>query len=48
MTGTIFIVGCGDIGRRVARQYLDEGASVSALARSPEKAAALRLSASGR
>ena len=41
MTGTIFIVGCGDIGRRVARQYLDEGASVSALVRTPEKAAAL-------
>lgn len=33
----IVIVGCGDIGRRVARQYLEEGASVSALIRSPEK-----------
>jgi len=41
MTGTIFIVGCGDIGRRVAQRYLEEGASVSALVRSPEQAAAL-------
>jgi len=37
----VFIVGCGDIGRRVALQYLEAGASVSALIRSPEKAAAL-------
>jgi nucleoside-diphosphate-sugar epimerase len=41
MSGTIFIVGCGDIGRRVARHCLEEGASVSALVRSPEKGAAL-------
>jgi nucleoside-diphosphate-sugar epimerase len=37
----VFIVGCGDIGRRVARLYREKGASVSALIRSPEKAAAL-------
>jgi nucleoside-diphosphate-sugar epimerase len=37
----VFIVGCGDIGRRVALQYLEAGAAVSALIRSPEKAAAL-------
>ena len=39
----IFIVGCGDIGRRVARLYLVGGASVTALIRSPEKAAALEV-----
>jgi nucleoside-diphosphate-sugar epimerase len=38
----VFIVGCGDIGTRVARQYLEKGASVSALVRSLEKAAALK------
>jgi nucleoside-diphosphate-sugar epimerase len=37
----VFIAGCGDIGRRVALQYLEAGASVSALIRSPEKAASL-------
>jgi nucleoside-diphosphate-sugar epimerase len=37
----VFIVGCGDIGRRVALQYFEAGSSVSALIRSPEKAAAL-------
>ncbi|HBX43903.1 MAG TPA: NAD(P)-dependent oxidoreductase [Deltaproteobacteria bacterium] len=34
----VFIVGCGYIGLRVARLWEDEGASVSALARSPESA----------
>lgn len=37
----VFIVGCGDIGTRVARRCRDAGAAVSALVRSPEKAAAL-------
>jgi len=37
----IFIVGCGDIGRRVARLWQARGATVSALARSEASAAAL-------
>ena len=42
MMNDVFVVGCGDIGRRVARQCLENGASVSALIRSPEKAADLK------
>ena len=38
----LLIVGCGDIGRRVAHLALSKGDTVSALVRSPEKAAALR------
>ena len=38
---SVFIVGCGDMGKRVAREYLAEGIPVSALLRSPEKGAAL-------
>lgn len=38
----VFIVGCGDIGRRVARLWLERKAPVSALARRPESAAQLR------
>ena len=38
---SVFIAGCGDIGKRVAREYLTEGIPVSALVRSPEKGAAL-------
>ncbi len=34
---SVFIAGCGDIGRRVARAYLAEGTPVTALIRSPEK-----------
>jgi nucleoside-diphosphate-sugar epimerase len=34
---TILIVGCGDIGRRVARLALAEGAAVHGLVRSPDK-----------
>ncbi len=34
----IVIVGCGDIGRRVARLALAQGEAVTALVRSPEKA----------
>ncbi len=47
MTGleTVFIVGCGDVGSRVARLWAAEGAEVSALARSGTSAA--RLSGSG-
>ncbi len=41
----VFIVGCGDIGLRVARLWGGEGAPVSALARSPESA--LRLEERG-
>jgi nucleoside-diphosphate-sugar epimerase len=41
----IFLVGCGDIGLRVARLWADEGSPVCALARSPESAG--RLSAAG-
>lgn len=37
-----FIVGCGDIGKKVARTALASGAGVAALIRSPEKAASLR------
>ncbi len=38
----ILIIGCGDIGRRVAALVMDQGARVSALIRTPEKAAVLR------
>ena len=34
----VFIVGCGDIGRRLARLWGEEGVPVSALARSPQSA----------
>ncbi len=34
----VFIVGCGDIGRRLARLWREEGVPVCALARSPESA----------
>ena len=37
----VFIVGCGDIGRRVALTYREEGKSVTGLVRSPEKGAEL-------
>ena len=40
-TDTIVIIGCGDIGKRVARLALAEGAVVHGLVRSPEKAAEL-------
>jgi nucleoside-diphosphate-sugar epimerase len=36
------IIGCGDIGRRVAKLAMAEGAIVSAIVRSPEKAETLR------
>jgi nucleoside-diphosphate-sugar epimerase len=42
---TVFIVGCGDVGLRVARLWAAEGAAVSALSRS--EASAARLSRSG-
>ena len=35
---TVFIVGCGDIGTRVARRYRERGEAVTALVRSPKKA----------
>ncbi|QSV47284.1 SDR family oxidoreductase [Geobacter benzoatilyticus] len=38
----VFIVGCGDIGRRVARLAMVEGAEVAALVRSEESAARLK------
>lgn len=38
----IFIFGCGDVGRRVARLWQARGAAVHALARSVESAAALQ------
>ncbi|RNC71355.1 MAG: SDR family oxidoreductase [Desulfuromonadales bacterium] len=38
----IFIIGCGDIGRRVARLARKQGAEVVALTRSEEKAETLR------
>lgn len=41
----VFIVGCGDIGKRVARLAMAEGAAVTALVRSEENAA--RLNALG-
>nr|WP_246551227.1 SDR family oxidoreductase [Geobacter hydrogenophilus] len=37
----VFIVGCGDIGKRVARLAMDKGAAVTALVRSEESAAKL-------
>jgi len=38
----VFIVGCGDIGKRVARLAMTEGAPVTALVRSEEGAARLK------
>jgi nucleoside-diphosphate-sugar epimerase len=38
----LLIVGCGDIGRRVARLWQEEGVPVSALARSPQSARRLK------
>ncbi|MGM0594857.1 MAG: NAD(P)H-binding protein, partial [Pseudomonadota bacterium] len=38
----IFIVGCGDIGRRVAAKWQSQGASVTALVRSEASANALQ------
>ena len=38
----ILIVGCGDVGRRVAARHLQLGQFVAALARSPQSAAALQ------
>lgn len=38
----VFIVGCGDIGKRVARLAMAEGAEVTALVRSEESAAKLK------
>ncbi len=38
----MLIVGCGDVGRRLARQAMDRGTRVSAIVRRPEHAAALR------
>jgi nucleoside-diphosphate-sugar epimerase len=40
--GTVFIVGCGDIGHRVARMELEAGHRVGALARSDIRAVQLR------
>jgi nucleoside-diphosphate-sugar epimerase len=37
----ILIIGCGDIGRRAAKLALGQGAKVTALARTPEKAQSL-------
>ncbi len=37
----VLIIGCGDIGRRVAKLAMAEGARVTALARSPGKAESL-------
>lgn len=44
MTQRIFIVGCGDIGQRLARLWLARGAVVAALTRSAPNAARLRAS----
>lgn len=38
----MLIVGCGDVGRRLAHQAMDRGTRVSAIVRRPEHAAALR------
>lgn len=38
----VFIVGCGDIGKRVARLAMADGAAVTALVRSEESAARLK------
>jgi len=37
----VFIVGCGDIGQRLARRFIAEGTPVAALARSSQKAQTL-------
>lgn len=34
---SVFIAGCGDIGRRLALRYREEGVAVTGLVRSPEK-----------
>ncbi|WP_298432984.1 SDR family oxidoreductase [Geobacter sp.] len=39
---SVFIIGCGDIGRRVARLAMERGEAVTALARSEESAGRLR------
>src|SRR3990172_10059086 len=39
----IMIIGCGDIGLRVAKLHLHEGDSIAALARSPASEQRLRL-----
>ena len=39
----LFIAGCGYIGERIARLYRHAGASVTAMVRSPERAAHLQL-----
>lgn len=38
----VFIVGCGDIGRRLALRFLTEGCPVAALARTPLRAETLK------
>ncbi len=38
----VFIFGCGDIGRRLAHRLMAEGTEVAALARSPQRAEALK------
>lgn len=45
MISSVFIVGCGDIGKRVAQLWQARGVTVSGLARSP--ASRLRLEAKG-
>lgn len=45
MISSVFIVGCGDMGERVAQLWLARGLTVSGLARSP--ASRLRLEAKG-
>ena len=42
MKATHLIIGCGDIGRRVARLEQQEGGSIAALARSPERCDSLQ------
>ncbi|MBI3860951.1 MAG: SDR family oxidoreductase [Planctomycetia bacterium] len=42
MTRTRLVIGCGYLGRRVARRWLAEGGAVHALTRSPERAEDLR------
>lgn len=38
----VLIIGCGNVGRRAARRWIDSGARVTALTRSPENARQLR------
>ena len=42
MGDSVFIVGCGDIGTRLARRWLAAGRRVAALCRSPDRADGLR------